>query len=112
MLIDKLNFNNLLTVNEFVKDDKSDIMYEIIYDKEIIKTIHPKTDDMKMIDISSPNITYDEVIELYDKMIVYLKQQKSDCNKLKFIKRLKKDVLKYHFISARQVNLDDFITII
>jgi hypothetical protein len=52
----------------------------------------------------------------YDKVILYLEQQESDYDKrkeeLKFIKNLKKEALKQCFISARQVSLDSFVTII
>ena len=65
-----------------------------------------------MMDIPLLKITYNEVIESYDKVIVYLEYQEGNCDELKFIKRLKKNALKLHFISARQVNLDDFVTII
>ena len=109
VLIDKLDFDDPLTADKFVKCDKSEVAYEIISDKEIIKAIRPKKDNMETIDIPSPKITHDEVIESYNKVIVYLEQQEGDCNELKFIKRLKKDVLKCHFISVRQVNLDDLL---
>ena len=112
VLIDKLDFNDLLTANEFVKGDKSEVTCEIISDEEIIKAIHPETDDVKMINISLPKITYNEMIKSYDKVIIYLEQQEGDCDKLKFIKKLKKDALKLHFISIRQVNFDNFVTII
>jgi hypothetical protein len=47
---------------------------EIISNKEIIKAIYPETDDVKTMDILLPKITHDEVIESYDKVIVYLEQ--------------------------------------
>ena len=74
MLIDKLNFNNPLTVDKFVKGDKSEVACEIISNKEIIKAIRPKKDDVETIDISSLKITYNEMIKSYDKVIIYLEQ--------------------------------------
>jgi len=73
ILIDKLDFDDPLTTDEFIKGDKSKVACEIISNKKIIKAIRLEKDDVKTINIPSPKITYDEMIELYDKVIVYLK---------------------------------------
>jgi len=40
ILIDKLDFEDSLTANEFVQYDKSETICKIISDEEIIKVIH------------------------------------------------------------------------
>ncbi len=71
---------------------------------------------METVKTSLLQITYDDIIESYDKVILYLEQQKSDYDKrkeeLKFIKSLKKEILKQYFISTRQVSLNSFVIII
>jgi hypothetical protein len=115
VLIDKLGFEDPLTADEFVQYDKSEIAREMISDEEIIKAVHPEEKEVETVE-TLPQITHDDVIESYDKVILYLEQQESDYDKgkeeLKFIKSLKKEALKRRFISARQVSLDSFVTII
>ncbi|GBC31947.2 tigger transposable element-derived protein 6-like [Rhizophagus irregularis DAOM 181602=DAOM 197198] len=79
--------------------------------------ILPK-DNEKVEELNSdplPSITHSEVIEHYDKVILYLEQQedKFDMKKeeIRCIKKLRKEALKQRFISARQTNLNDFINI-
>jgi hypothetical protein len=116
VLIDKLGFEDPLTADEFVQYDKSEIAREMISDEEIIKAVHPEEKEVETVETPLPQITHDDVIESYDKVILYLEQQESDYDKgkeeLKFIKSLKKEALKKRFISARQVSLDSFVTII
>ena len=85
----------------------------MISDEEIIKAVHPEKKEVETVETPLPQITHDDVIESYDKVILYLEQQKSDYDKrkeeLKFIKSLKKEALKRRFISARQVSLDSFV---
>ena len=73
MLIDKLDFDDSLTANKFIKGDESEVIYEIISNKKIIKAIRSEKDNMKIIDIPLPKITHDKVIKSYDKVIIYLK---------------------------------------
>jgi hypothetical protein len=85
----------------------------MISDEEIIKAVHPEEKEVETVETPLPQITHDDVIESYDKVILYLEQQESDYDKrkeeLKFIKSLKKEALKRRFISARQVSLDSFV---
>ena len=52
----------------------------MISDEEIIKAIHLNNQENqeKEIEIPLSQITYDEVIESYDKVILYLEQQGSN----------------------------------
>jgi len=113
VLIDKFGFEDPLTADEFVQYDKSEIAREMISDEEIIKAVHPEEKEEETVETPLPQITHDDVIESYDKVILYLEQQESDYDKrkeeLKFIKSLKKEALKRRFISARQVSLDSFV---
>ena len=118
VLIDKLGFEDPLDADEFVQYDKSEIAREMISDEEIIKAINPNNQENqeKEIETPLPQITHDEVIESYDKVILYLEQQGGNYDmrkeELKFVKKLKKEALKQRFISARQVNIDSFVTTI
>ena len=116
VLIDKLGFEDPLTADEFVQYDKSEVAREMISDEEIIKAVYLKEKEVEMVETPLLHITHDDVIESYDKVILYLKQQESNYDKrkeeLNFIKSLKKEALKQRFIAARQVSLDSFVTII
>ena len=74
VLIDKLSFEDPLDADEFVQYDKFEIAREMISDKEIIKAIHPNNQENQEKEIKTPllQITHDEVIESYDKVILYL----------------------------------------
>ena len=55
-------------------------------------------------------------IESYNKVILYLEQQEENLDvkkeDLKLVKKLRKEALKWHFISARQDDLNRFVNII
>ncbi len=74
VLINKLGFEDSLNADEFIQYDKSEIAYEMISDEEIIKAIHFNNQKNQEKEIETPlsQITHDEVIELYDKVILYL----------------------------------------
>ena len=116
VLINKLDFNEAFTAEEFIKYDESEPTNEMISDKEILNGILPneKGKDEDEDENPLPIISHNEAIESYDKVILYLEQREEDYNikndELKFIKRLRKESLKQQFITARQTNLDDFIT--
>src|SRR6266542_3909936 len=118
VLIDKFSFEDPLDADEFVQYDKSEIAREMISDEEIIKAIYPNNQENqeKEIETPLPQITHDEIIKSYDKVILYLKQQRGNYDmkkeELKFVKKLKKEALKQCFISARQVSIDIFVTTI
>ncbi|PKK56993.1 hypothetical protein RhiirC2_798881, partial [Rhizophagus irregularis] len=63
-----------------------------------------------------PTITHNEVIECYDKVILYLQRQEknysSNDEDIKFIKKLKKEALRERFCSTKQINLDNFVNVI
>ena len=120
VLIDKFDFDNPFTAEEFVEYDKSEITTEMMSNEEILEAVLPPNDQEKKMgeeeEESLPTITYNEAVEAYDKVILYLKQQENDFDAkkedLKYIKKLRKDAQKQRFISARQVNLDKFINVI
>jgi len=74
VLIDKLSFEDPLNADKFIQYNKSEIAYEMISNKKIIKAIHSNNQENqeKEIEISLPQITYDKVIESYNKVILYL----------------------------------------
>ena len=74
VLIDKLDFDNPFSTEEFVKYDKSEITDEMISDEEILKAVLPDQEDKREEDSLSLIITSREVIEAYNKVILYLKQ--------------------------------------
>ena len=118
VLIDKLDFDDAFTAEEFIKYDEPELANEMISDEEILNGILPnekgkeKDEDENLL----PAISHNEAIESYDKVILYLEQHEEDFNmksdELKFIKRLRKEALKQQFITAQQTNLDNFVTII
>ena len=118
VLIDKLIFDDPLTAKEFVQFDKSEITGEMISDEEIVKAVLPEPNELENEEKETPLpiITYNEAIEAYDKVILYLDQREEVFNmnkkELKLIKKLKKEALKQQFISARQTNLNNFVTIL
>lgn len=118
VLIDKLDFENPFTAEEFIQFDNFEIITEIPSNEEILKAVLPNDHQEKEIEEPTdplPPVTHNEAIEYYDKVILYLEQQESDFDmkkeELKFIKKLKKEALKQRFISARQIKLDGFISI-
>ena len=119
VLIDKFDFDDPFTAEEFVEYDQSEITTEMMSNEEILEAVLPPNDQEKEMgeeEESLPTITYNEAIEAYDKVILYLEQQENDFDAkkedLKYIKKLRKEAQKQHFISARQVNLDKFINVI
>lgn len=116
MLIDKLDFTDPFSAKEFVQCDEPEITGEMISDEDILKAVLPNKQNEREEEDFLPTITYKEVIEAYDKVILYLEQQEKifDVKKSesKFIKKLKKEALKQQFVSTKQTNLDDFIIII
>lgn len=116
VLIDKLDFDNPFSAEEFIKYDKSEITDEMISDEEILKAVLPDQEDEREEDSLLPTITSGKVIEAYDKVILYLEQQEKffgmKKEELRSIKKLRKEALKQQFVSSKQTNLDKFITII
>jgi hypothetical protein len=116
ILIDKLDFDEAFTAEEFIEYDESEPTNEMISDEEILNGVLPNEKEKEKEEDENPLpiISHNEAIESYDKVILYLEQREGDYNiksdELKFIKRLRKEALKQQFITARQTNLDDFIT--
>ena len=115
-LIDKLDFDNPLTADEYVQYDDSEITTDMIPNEEILRAVLPNSNNQKKESEELdplPVIPHSEAIDAYDKVIIYLKQQERIFNmkheELRFIKKLKKEALKQQFISARQTNLDNFV---
>lgn len=116
VLIDKFDFDEAFTAEEFIEYDESEPTNEMISDEEILNGILPNEKEKEEDENPLPTISHNEAIESYDKVILYLEQHEEDFNiksdELKFIKMLRKEALKQQFITARQTNLDDFVTII
>ena len=116
VLINKLDFDEAFTAEEFIEYDESEPTNKMISDEKILNRILPneKGKDENENENPLPIISHNEAIESYDKVILYLEQREEDYNikndELKFIKRLRKESLKQQFITARQTNLNDFIT--
>jgi len=115
VLIDQLNPENPFTAEEFVDYDNSEGTTEMVSDEEILKAVLPNDQEKEeeIEEIPLPTITHTEAVESYDKVLLYLQQKEenfdSKKNDIKIIKKLKKEALKDRFISARQVNLNDFV---
>jgi hypothetical protein len=118
VLINKLDFDEVFTADEFIKYDESEPTNEMVSDEEILNGILPneKEKDEDEDENPLPTISHNEAIESYNKIILYLEQHEEDFNikgdELKSIKRLRKEALKQQFITARQTNLNNFVSII
>ena len=77
----------------------------MISDKEILKAVLPNQEDEREEDSLSPTITSGKIIEAYDKVILYLKQQEKSFGmkkeELRSIKKLRKEALKQQFVSSK-----------
>lgn len=98
VLIDKFDFDDPFTAEEFVEYDQSEITTEMMSNEEILEAVLPPNDQEKEMgeeEESLPTITYNETIEAYDKVILYLEQQENDFDAkkedLKCIKKLRKE---------------------
>ncbi|PKC52029.1 hypothetical protein RhiirA1_482426, partial [Rhizophagus irregularis] len=117
VLINKLDFEDSFTAEKFVLYDDSKVTTEMISDDEILKAVQPNNPEKEEIEKEPlPTITHNEVIKYYDKVILYLQRQKnnygSNDEEIKFIKKLKKEALRKHFCSTKQINLDNFVNVI
>ncbi|RIA87176.1 hypothetical protein C1645_828153 [Glomus cerebriforme] len=100
VLISKLNFEVTIDSEEFVYYDNDEITIEMPSNKKILKVVlsnNQKEETEESFD-PLPPVTHNEVIEYYEKVILYLEQQEDyfgmKQNELKFIKKLKKEALK------------------
>ena len=114
VLINKLDFEDPFTA---VLYDDFEITMEMISDEEILKAIQPNNQEKEEIEEEPlPVITLNEVIECYDKVILYLQRQEknygSDDEDIKVIKKLKKKALRERFGSTKQINLNNFVNVI
>lgn len=119
VLIDKLDFDDALTADEFIEYDESEPTNEIISDEDIIKAVLPeeeKEKDAEEEEIPVQKISHQEALMAYDTIITYLEQGETNFDmkneELKFVKKLKKEALKQQFISTRQTNLDGFVNVV
>src|SRR5437764_245596 len=95
VLINKLDFKDPFIAEEFVLYDDSEKTMKMISDEEILKAIQPNNQEKEEIEEEPlPTITHNEVIECYDKVILYLQRQKknfsSNDEDIKIIRKLKK----------------------
>ena len=117
VLINKLDFKDPFTAEEFVLYDDSEKTTEMISDEEILKAIQPNNQEKEEIE-EEPllTITHNEVIECYDKVILYLQRQEknfgSNDEDIKVIRKLKKEALRERFGSTKQINLNNFVNVI
>ncbi len=117
VLIDKLNFDEPFTAEEFVLYDESETTTEMVSDEEILKAVQPNNQEKEEVEEEPlPTITHNEAIECYDKVIFYLQNQErnyhSKIEDIKFIEKLKKEALRERFGSTRQIGLDNFVNVI
>ena len=117
VLINKLDFEDPFTAKEFVLYDDSEKTTEMISDEEILKAIQPNNQEKEEIEEEPlPTITHNEVIECYDKVILYLQRQEknfgSNDEDIKVIRKLKKEALRERFGSTKQINLNNFVNVI
>jgi len=117
VLINKLDFEDPFTAEEFVLYDNSEKTTEMISDEEILKAIQPNNQEKEEIEEEPlPTITHNEVIECYDKVILYLQRQEknfgSNDEDIKVIRKLKKEALRERFGSTKQINLNNFVNVI
>lgn len=117
VLINKLDFEDPFTAEEFVLYDDSEKTTEMISDEEILKAIQPNNQEKEEIEEEPlPTITHNEVIECYDKVILYLQRQEknfgSNDEDIKVIRKLKKEALRERFGSTKQINLNNFVNVI
>ncbi|CAB5134656.1 unnamed protein product [Rhizophagus irregularis] len=116
VLINKLGFEDSFTAEEFVLYDDSEVTTEMISDYEILKAVQPNNQEKEEIEEELLTITHNEVIECYDKVILYLQRQEknygSNDENIKFIKKVKKEALRERFCSTKQINLDNFVNVI
>ncbi|CAB5134664.1 unnamed protein product [Rhizophagus irregularis] len=88
----------------------------MISDYEILKAVQPNNQEKEEIEEELLTITHNEVIECYDKVILYLQRQEknygSNDENIKFIKKVKKEALRERFCSTKQINLDNFVNVI
>ena len=74
-LIDKLDLENPFTAEEYIQYDDFEVTTDMISDKEIIKAVLFNNDNQekKVEELDPvPIITHSEVVESYDKIILYL----------------------------------------
>ncbi|PKC67732.1 hypothetical protein RhiirA1_458039, partial [Rhizophagus irregularis] len=70
VLINKLDFEDSFTAEEFVLYDDSEVTAEMISDDEILKAVQPNNPEKEEIEEEPlPTITHNEVIECYDKQM-------------------------------------------
>jgi len=117
VLINKFDFKDSFTAEEFVLYDDSEKTMEMISDEEILKAIQPNNQEKEEIEEEPlPTITHNEVIECYDKVILYLQRQEknfgSNDEDIKVIRKLKKEALRERFGSTKQINLNNFVNVI
>ena len=117
VLINKLDFEDPFTAEEFVLYNDSEKTTEMISDEEILKAIQPNNQEKEEIEEEPlPTITHNEVIECYDKVILYLQRQEknfgSNDEDIKIIRKLKKEALRERFGSTKQINLNNFVNVI
>ncbi|RIA84537.1 hypothetical protein C1645_742236 [Glomus cerebriforme] len=77
VLIDRLNFEVTIDSEEFVYYDNDEITMEMPSNEEILKVVLPnnqKEEKEEPFD-PLPPVTHNEVIEYYEKVILYLEQQ-------------------------------------
>ncbi|RGB34487.1 hypothetical protein C1646_668499, partial [Rhizophagus diaphanus] len=73
-LIDELNFENQINAKEFIHYDDSEITIEMYSNKEILKAVLPNNQEKEIEEPLDPlpSVTHNEIIESYEKVILYL----------------------------------------
>ncbi|RIA91833.1 hypothetical protein C1645_821557 [Glomus cerebriforme] len=79
-LIDKINIENSFTTEEYIQYDDSEITTDIISNEDILKVTLFNNNNNQEKEVEDSDfllpITYNKAINYYDKVILYLEQQK------------------------------------
>ncbi|CAB5093256.1 unnamed protein product [Rhizophagus irregularis] len=114
-LIDKLEYIHPLTAEEYIKlDQENEITGETLTEEQIVAILKENnsiSDDESDREITS--VSSSEVLATFDKIFIYLEQNKSqdiiDKGAFKAIKKARREVYRNNFFSKKQMSLDLFV---
>ncbi|CAB5141992.1 unnamed protein product [Rhizophagus irregularis] len=114
-LIDKLEYIHPLTAEEYIKlDHKNEITGETLTEEQIVAILKENnsiSDDESDREITS--VSSSEVLAAFDKIFIYLEQNKSqdiiDKGAFKAMKKARREVYRNNFFSKKQMSLDLFV---
>ncbi|CAB5116282.1 unnamed protein product [Rhizophagus irregularis] len=114
-LIDKLEYIHPLTAEEYIKlDQENEITGETLTEEQIVAILKENnsiSDDESDREITS--VSSSEVLAAFDKIFIYLEQNKSqdiiDKGAFKAMKKARREVYRNNFFSKKQMSLDLFV---